>query len=228
MKTVMELSNRKVVIPYAIGALALVVAFLLRVDEARYPALVAGLTPVRVALKASTNPDRASFTPIWSEPHYVAVVFPLRGAAPDTDAIVDRAQHAVGPNQDAMPAFDFGWRVLEEATVIQEWSSRQKPTGIFGGPNRGFIFGEFPAHAGHVYSVETFLGPDFDKFLAATPLLEVGVASASTSVGLAWGRDLYTPAVSIFGLVGVIALALGFIASKRPLDYPVVSACHNL
>jgi len=113
MKTVMELSNRKVVIPYAIGALALVVAFLLRVDEARYPALVAGLTPVRVALKASTNPDRASFTPIWSEPHYVAVVFPLRGAAPDTDAIVDRAQHAVGPNQDAMPAFDFGWRVLK-------------------------------------------------------------------------------------------------------------------
>ena len=59
----------------AASVVAFVAAIACELDYQRYPEQLAGLTPLRVSM-AGADTVRGSFTAVWSEPHYVALVFP--------------------------------------------------------------------------------------------------------------------------------------------------------
>ncbi len=204
-----------VVVLAGCATLAFAAAASAKVEQWRYPTLLAGLTPLRVPLAASSGAEvQASSKAIWTEPHYVALVFPATTRDPETEKVLGLARDAVGSLQQAGPLFDFEWRVLEGSAVIGRGSGHQKPLGAFGGPSLGLQFGVFPARAGHVYVVVASLGPEFERLLLASPQLEVGVASALPSVGLAWGRGSDTAVVWFFAFVGLVFLGWAFVANK--------------
>ena len=167
-----------------------------------YPAQLAGLTPLSVPMSAS-EPVRASFAAVWSEPHYVALVFP-RDVDSETAALLRQASDAVGAVKESAVHFDFNWQVHEGALEVGRDEGRARPTGSFGSLEQGLEFGEFPAVAGHVYQIEIRPGPDFGAWARAQPVIEVGVNTASPSVGLPWVKDLARLLELIFASFGLI------------------------
>lgn len=213
----MILRHWREVVLYVCAALALAVALSVKLEESQYPALLAGLTPLEVPL--STPPQagfRAPFTAVWTERHWVALQFPANSGDLNIDLVLKRAEDTIGRVRDEQPKFDFQWRVLEGSTVIGRGSGDQRPTGWFGGSGtRGFEFGDFPAKAGHMYVLEASFGPDFERFLRAGPSIQIGVAAATASVGLALGHSL-APAVQYsFVVVGLIFLGCAVMVSRK-------------
>ena len=92
------------------------------------------------------------------------------------------------------PRFDFEWRALEGSTEIGRGSGR---SGANGSGIGWLMFGDFPAEGGHVHTIEVSRGPDFDQLIAASPSLEVGVNTATVSIGLEWSR-VFTPWLELF------------------------------
>jgi hypothetical protein len=85
-----------------IAVAAFAAAVSLFVERSRYPYYFAGLTPVRVSLADTRGSDVvASFEAVWSEPHYVAVIFRASRSAPEVDALVERAKRDVGQQDRA-------------------------------------------------------------------------------------------------------------------------------
>jgi len=212
----MQAKKLKIVLLYIAAAAASGIAASAKVEQWRYPTLLAGLTPLRLPLEASAGSElRSRFQVTWNEPHYVALVFPATTGNPDIDRTINLAAHSPLSREDA-PVFDIQWRVVEGSTVIGQGSGNQMPTAVFGGGfSRGLVFGQFPARNGRLYQVEASWGPNFERFLSASPILEVGVFSASPSVGLAWGRELDGPVAYSFALVGVVLLVFGLVLSTR-------------
>lgn len=212
----MEATKLKIVLVYIAAATALAIAASARIEQWRHPSLLAGLTPMRLPLKASSGSEvHAAFQATWNEPHYVALVFTAATDYPDIDRTISLAEQALLSREDA-PVFDIQWRAVEGSTVIGQGSGHQKPAAVIGGGSRrGLVLGQFPARAGRLYQVEASLGPDFERCFSASPVLEVGVFSATPSVGPAWGRDLSAPVAYCFGLVGVVFLVFGIVLSTR-------------
>ena len=157
----------------------------------QYPVQLAGLTPLRVSM-ATSEPVRASFTAVWSERHYLALVFPPNVDL-ETAALLTQAASTVGATRAEIVRFDFDWRVRENAIEVARGSGRAHPTGAFGSGERGLQFGEFPAVAGRTYAVEATPGASFQAWTRASPSIEVGVNSAGPSVGLPWVKEFSRP-----------------------------------
>jgi hypothetical protein len=196
------------------GVLAFSAALSLEVERREYPARLAGLVPLRISMSQQNKATlRTSFTATWTEPHYVALVFPNNVG--DLELVLQRAESAVASQQQDGPQFDFDWRALEGAIEVGRGSGRVKPTGSFGGRDRGLAFGEFPARAGHVYVIEMSRGPGFDRFPRTPPILEIGVNSAMPSIGLAWGRQFDGVVAWCFALLGVMLLGWAVLSYRK-------------
>ena len=178
----------------------------------QYPLQLAGLTPLRVSM-AKWEPVRESFTAVWSEPHYVALVFPSNVDL-EIAAVLAQAASAVGSTREGTVQFDFDWRVREGAIEVAKGSGRAHPTGAFGSGERGLEFGEFPAVAGHTYSVEAIPGAAFKAWTRAAPSIEVGVNSAGPSIGLPWVKEFSRPSAIVLEIFGLAFLG-GFIWAIR-------------
>lgn len=174
-------------------------------EHRSYPTKLAGLAPFRVPMSAS-EPIRSSFTAVWSEPHYVALLFPA-DVDPEIAEELRRASGTVGSLKENPVLFDFYWQVHEGGSEVGRGSGHSKPTGSFGSREQGLSFGSFQAVAGHVYQVHVTPGPEFSKWTRAQPSIEVGVNTAAPSVGLAWSRALDRPFVFIFSCFGLMFLA---------------------
>ena len=176
----------------------------------QYPVRLAGLTPLRVSM-ATMEPVHASFTAVWSEPHYVALVFPSN-VDQETVASLARAASLVGARTEQAIQFDFDWRVREGAIEVARGSGRGRPTSAFGPTSalgsgeRGLAFGEFPAVAGHTYAFEATPDTAFQAWTHAAPSVEVGVNSAGPSVGLPWEKEFSRPLTIILAGLGLTFL----------------------
>jgi len=191
----------------SLGGLSLVLlaaAAVCEYEYRRYPVQLAGLTPLRVSI-ATSAPVRASFTAVWSEPHYVALVFPSN-LDPETAALLFQAESTIGSTRENAVHFDFDWRVLEGAIEVGRGSGRGRPTGGFGSGERGFTFGEFLAVAGHIYELEARPGTAFESWARANPLIEVGVNVAGPSIGLPWVEEFSRPIAFILAIFGLMFL----------------------
>ena len=181
-------------------------------------ALLNGLTPVRVPMSVQHRDGlRATFTAVWTEPHYVAIDFPRPIGDPDVDELVQRAESFIGHSRGPVASFDFDWQMFEGPVVIGHGSGREGPTGSFPSAERlGLMFGTFPAQTGRTYRVQILPGPNFERVLRVSPTLEVGVASATASVGLAFSRAFAVPIGQVFALLGSgCLLAAVFVHRKR-------------
>ena len=199
----------------ALGVLSLVflaAAASCELQYRQYPAKLAGLTPVRVAI--ASGPVRTSFTAVWSEPHYVALVFPAN-VDPEIATMLDQATDTVGAVRENPVHFDFDWEVREGATEVGRGSGRSRLTGSFGSGVRGFMFGDFPAVVGHVYQLEARPGPAFQTWAAAKPLIEVGVNSASPSIGLPLVKEYSRPIAVMLAILGFTFLGGAVWTSTR-------------
>jgi hypothetical protein len=213
----MSLIRIKTIVLGVCGILALAAALSLEVERREYPARFAGLVPLRIPLSQQDESKlRTSFTATWTEPHYVALVFPHNVGDLELESILERARSAVGSvRQEDGPQFDFDWRAFEGAIEVGRGSGRTRPTGSFGVRDRGLAFGEFPARAGHLYVIEMSRGPGFDRLLRTPPTLEVGVNSAMPSIGLAWGRQSDGAVVWCLGLLGVMLVGWAVVSYRK-------------
>jgi hypothetical protein len=178
----------KTIVLGIIGVLAIAAGLSFELDRREYRRRLAGLVPARLVLSVQDEARvRTSFTAAWTEPHYVALVFPDNLDNPELERVLDRAQEAVGSLQAGGPQFEFDWRALEGGIEVGRGSGRAKPTASFDARGRRLAFGAFPAHAGHVYVIEVSREAGFDRFLRIRPVLEIGVSSAGPSIGLAFG-----------------------------------------
>jgi hypothetical protein len=165
-----------------------------------------GLVPLKEPLASSGV--RSSFVAVWSEPHAVAVALPAPSGIAEVDAFVQRATDRVGYNEDR-PPFDMTWRAYEKGLLVGSGSGRSGASGVsFGHGFRDFVFGTFPATAGRTYEVVVEVGPGFAPLLGASPWVEVRVATATASVGLALGRSLAGTIGWLAGALGAVALAI--------------------
>ena len=197
----------------AAGAcIALAAAIACELEHRGYPKRLAGLTPLRVSIAEAEN-VRSSFTAVWSERHYVALVFPGNVDIEMATAL-DQAISAVGRANQGATRFDFDWRVLEGAVEVGRGSGQTNPTSSFGSRERGLGFGEFPALAGHTYELEVRRGPGFEQFLRATPVVEIGVNSPGPSLGLPLIQEFARPLAGIFAVVG-LGLLTGAVLTAR-------------
>jgi len=213
----MILGNWKVRVLYLCGALALAAAVLIELDERRYPAMFAGLTPLEVPLSTPLKASlRAPFTAVWTERHEVALVFHADTTDLGVSRILARAELFVTERGEP-PNFDFEWRVLEGSKIVGQGPREHRPTGWFGVSGaRGYTFGgDFPAEAGHTYILEASFGPDFQRFLPAAPSIQVGVAAASASVGLALNHGRAPIFQYSFGFLGLFFVAWAAILSRK-------------
>ena len=192
-----------------IGCLLLVAAIACESEFRQYPAKLAGLTPVRVPI-ATNQVLRTSFKAVWSEPHYVALVFPS-DVDPESAQLLAQANRSVGAARENPVPFDFDWRAFEGGTEVGQGSGRARPTGAFalaGASGRqGLGFGEFQVIAGRTYDLELRSGPAFDRFARLGPMIEVGVNTAGPSVGLPWVKEFSRPVAIVLASFGLLFLA---------------------
>jgi hypothetical protein len=216
----MSRTRIKTIVLGVCGLLALAAALSLEAERREYSARFAGLVPLRIPLSQQDEARlRTSFTATWTEPHYVALVFPNNVGDLELESVLQHARSAVGSvRQDDGPQFDFDWRAFEGAIEVGRGSGRIKPTGSFGVRDRGLAFGEFPARAGHLYVIEVSRGPGFDRFLRTPPILEIGVNSAMPSIGLAWGRQFDGAVVWCLGLLGVILVGWALVSYRKSVQ----------
>jgi hypothetical protein len=171
-----------------------------------YERLYGGLIPFEQPLTAQGV--RGSFVAVWSEPHEVMVALPVGSGIPEVDAFVERATGLVGHYQDR-PVLDLAWRVYEKGVLIGSGSGSSGASAVsFGEGTRGFGFGTFPATANRVYDVVVDVGPRFEPFLRASPKVEVSVATATASVGLALSRSLGRTLTWGMGVFGAAVLGI--------------------
>jgi hypothetical protein len=166
-----------------------------------------GLVPLEQPLTALGI--RSSFLAAWSEPHEVIIVFPNHSGIAEVDAFVKHAKDFVGHYQD-QPEFDMTWRVYEKGMLIGAGSGANGASGVSSGRqgSSGFSFGSFPVTEGRTYEVVVELGPRFAPLLRASPSVEVDVATAAPSVGLAFSESLSKPIALVFCGLGLIILAI--------------------
>jgi len=179
----------------------------------QYPVKLAGLTPLHLAMPANES-VHAQFTAIWSEPHYVALVFP-KTVDTKLSALLHHAANNVGADQENTVHFDFDWRILEGAIEIARGSGRMRPISSFGSDETALAFGEFRAVAGHVYQLEARPGPSFEKWAATQPSLEVGVHSPGPSLGLPWVKEFNRPIAIVLASLGLLFLGGAWWTSKK-------------
>jgi hypothetical protein len=105
-------SRLKTIVLGVCGILALAAALSSVVEQRAYPARLAGLVPLRIPLSQQDEANvRTSFTAIWTEPHYVALVFPNNLGDLELESLLQRARSAVSSvRQEDGPQFDFDWR----------------------------------------------------------------------------------------------------------------------
>ena len=180
------------------------VAVACELEFRRYPTLLAGLTPVQVPL-AKGEVTRASFEAVWSEPHYLALVFPS-DQDPEAASLLSQAASSVGSAKVDVIPFDFEWRAFEGASEVGRGSGRSRPIGAFGSGGHGLMFGEFLVHAGRTYDVEVRLGTSFERMAPMRPMIEVGVNKPGPSLGLPWVKSLSRPVAAILGACGLLFL----------------------
>ena len=155
---------------------------------------------------AESETVRASFTAVWSEPHYVALVFPAN-VEPEIKAALDRLALSLGGPSQNTPQLDFDWRVVSASTEVGRGSGRERPTrAFFGSLETGLAFGGFAVNAGQTYELEVRRGPAFEPFAHAVPLIEVGVNSPGPSLGLLWVKEFSRPIAVILAAVGLAFL----------------------
>ena len=197
--------------PYTIsltGAafVCLAVAAACELEFQQYPEKFAGLTPLRVPVEKSET-VRASFKAVWSEPHYLALVF-SSGTNPEVATLLDQASASVGSTKTIAIAFDFDWRAFEGTSEVGRGSGRNPLTGVFGTREHGgLMFGEFPVIAGKTYHVEIQPGPAFAPVVQLKPTMEVGVNRAGPSIGLPWVKEFSRPIAIILAALGLMFLS---------------------
>jgi hypothetical protein len=191
----------------ALGSVALVLfatAAACELEFRRLPALSAGLEPLRVPM-AEGGPTRASFQAVWSEPHYVALIFADQ-QDPETTDLLAQAGSAMGISGTKVVQFDFEWRALEGTREVGRGSGHNGPAGSFSGSEHGLLFGEFPVRAGRTYDVELRPSAGFERWASAKPLLAVGVNVPGPSVSLPWVQALNRPVAGILAALGLLFL----------------------
>jgi hypothetical protein len=197
---------RVAILLYTCAILLLGVALaelLMTADSSR---LYHGLVPFKQPL--TTRGVRGSFAAVWSEPHEVVVSLPARSGIAQVDAFVERATDLVGLAQDR-PAFDITWQVYQAGVLVGSGSGGGGASAVsFGQGTRGFAFGTFPLTAGKTYDVVVDVGPQFAPLLQASPSVEVDVASATASVGLAFSRSLGPTITWVIGALGGLVLGV--------------------
>jgi hypothetical protein len=188
----------------AVALIGLALAtLLLRVDHKR---LYDGLVPFKRSLTAQGA--HGSFLAVWSEPHEVTVGFRVPTGIPEADAFVRRATDLVGHYQ-RRPAFDVKWRVYEKGVLVGSGSGSGGASAVsFGQASRLFGLGKFPVTAGRTYDVVVDVGPEFAPLLRAAPWVEVAVATATASVGLAFAESLGNTAAWVVGTLGAAVLGI--------------------
>jgi len=192
---------RVVALYAAAGALIGMAGSIAVEDNAR---LWAGLTPLTQPLTA--RGVHSSFVAVWDEPHEIIVTVPAPSGIPEVDAFVASAAEHIGYQE--RPSFDLEWRVRQGEVLVGSGSGRSGAQGLqFGDRSRGFTFGTFPVKAGSTYDVAVDVGPGLRPLLHAAPSVEVGVAAATTSVGLALGESFREMAAWLIGAIGVGVLA---------------------
>lgn len=196
-----------------VGLILLGAAAACELEFRRLPALMAGLQPLSAPM-AESGLTRASFKAVWSEPHYVALIFADQ-QAPETTALLAQAGSAAGISGTSVVPFDFEWRALEGTREIGRGSGQKGPVGSFGGTEPGLLFGEFPVRAGRTYDVELRTGPAFDRWASAKPQLAVGVNVPGPSLGLPWTEALNRPIAGIFAAMGLLFLGGAIWTMKR-------------
>jgi len=170
------------------------------------PRLWKGLTPLRQPLTA--RGIHSSFVAVWSEPHEVIITLPTHSGISDVDGFVKGAAEHVGYYQDR-PPFDVTWRAYDNGILVGSGSGNRGALGVFlGGSTRGFTFGTFPAKAGRTYSLVVDVGPRFEPLLQVGPSVEVGVATASASVGLAFADSFRRSMACGVGTLGAVTLVM--------------------
>jgi len=177
------------------------------------PALTAGLEPLRAPI-VENGLTRASFKAVWSEPHYVALIFADQ-RNPEVTALLTQAGSAAGISGTNVVPFDFEWRALEGTREIGSGSGHNGPVGSFGGKEQGLLFGEFPVRAGRTYDVEFQPGPGFERWARARPVLAAGVNVPGPSLGLPWTQSLNRPVAGILVAMGVLFFAGAIWTMKR-------------
>jgi hypothetical protein len=200
----------------AVVLLALSMAsFLSNKDSKR---LYDGLVTLKQPLTA--RGIRSSFVAVWSEPHEITVTFPHPSGISDVDAFVEHATDRVGHYQDR-PTLDMTWRVYDDGVVISAGSGANGASGVsLGQRSRGFSFGSFPVKAGRTYEVMVDVGPRFAPLLRASPSVEVNVATATASVGLAFSTPLGRAITRVTGALGAIVLAIALWYQRRGSGRP--------
>jgi hypothetical protein len=190
---------------------ALAAATSCEIEYRRYPTLFAGLTPLRVPLRSERI--RASFTAVWSEPHYVALVV-RNNVDPEVDSLIDRLASSVGSASQNVEQLDFDWRVLSAGIELGRGTGRERPTGAFYGGEAGLQFGRFLAKADRIYELEVRQGAELGVLARAEPTIEVGVDSPGPSLGLRWVKDLNRPLAVALTLVA-LAFFAGALSTVR-------------
>jgi hypothetical protein len=184
------------------------------IEHRRYPTLLAGLVPLRATLGAGET-LRASFTAVWSEPHYVALVFPAN-VDREIGATVERLASAVGRLDQSAPKVEFGWRILLAGREVGRGTGEAVPTAAFyRSGETSLAFGQFPADAGHTYELEVRQGPGFEPFVRAVPMIEIGVNSPGPSLGLAWANEFDRPLAGLLAILGLALFASAVWTTRR-------------
>jgi hypothetical protein len=143
------------------------------------------------------------------------VALPVGSRIPEVDAFVERATDLVGHYQER-PGLDLTWRVYEKGVLVGSGSGNSGASAVsFGEGTRGFGFGTFPASANRAYDVVVDVGPRFRPFLRASPTVEVSVASATASVGLALSRPLGRALTWGMGVLGAVVLGIAVWYQRR-------------
>jgi hypothetical protein len=87
--------------------------------------------------------------------------------------------------------------------------------GGFGSSERGLIFGEFPAVAGHTYALEAWPGTAFEPWARANPTIEIGVNVPGPSIGLPWVKEFGRPIAIILAIFGLMFLSGAVWTARR-------------
>jgi hypothetical protein len=202
----MRRPGRRATLLYICGIALLGGAWYLLISD-QSARLFEGLVPLQQPLTAQGS--RGSFVAVWNEPHQVEVRLPTHSGIPEVDALVQRASDLVGHPGKPVP-FDLIWRVYEQGVLVGSGSGRRGPVAIgLGGQFRDFAFGTFPVTAGKRYDVAVEVGPGFTPLLRARPAVEVSVATATASVGLAFARPIAVAVRWVVAALGLVALAAG-------------------